>query len=806
MRTKITSGRLITGRFLVILMLVFAVSIPAATAQQPISGRIYEPRGIGGGGAMSGFSISPYSNLWFVGTDMGTLFRSHDAGDTWQPVSHDETTFHSSLDHAAYLGFAKDDRAIFHAPKGKDPIRSLDKGVTWESINIPLAAEEHIKYWLGNSDDENHLLCATSTGLFRTTDMGNSWQRCGNITGLSRGTVFDYTQTPAVIYHATADAIYKSDNGGESFTEYYRPAVPPIRGFSGGRDGNGLTLTFIDSDGENACSAWVLANPNMTDPADRAAMYDNSGYVWVKRAGESSFQATSQYGGAYVRMAENNASIIYVTGDRAWPRGYGTKVWVSSNAGQSWTLRFHQYNWDVVPYEPWPADKLDYSAVGLDVGWWDDGYESFAINRRNASVAGGTGWFFLHTTKDVGDHWLSPFTQFADSAPREAGKRWRSVGLEMTSCYDLKFHPANPQITYAGFADIHGLVSEDGGRTFRITKAGNLNSFYDFAFDPANDQVAYAAVNSMHDWPKMWYSQVLEAGGGIFRTQNRGRSWTRLTDQSYSFGMLSVAYDATRHIIYGGSHRVGVVRSTDGGATWSYFNDGLPAGQLPANSSLPGVPGRIVPQLEIDPSNGNVYLLLTGDEVGGTITNRMQTGIYFLDVAHGATTWVLLRGTVHHPDGVGNYQMWWYPTAFAIDFTDPNTLWLADMEKQGSWLATGIWKTTDRGQNWHRKLQFTHPTGITLDPLDHNKIHIGGGWSREWGQGGPYYSVDGGQTWEKNSYLPEQNNLYSVTFDPNHLTRVFYNYFGGGLFYGPKPDAIVSDGAPLAPARFMLKK
>ena len=61
-----------------------------------ISRNMYEVRGVGGGGAMSGLSISPWDNLWFVGTDMGTLFRSTDAGQLWYPVSHYEAKFVST--------------------------------------------------------------------------------------------------------------------------------------------------------------------------------------------------------------------------------------------------------------------------------------------------------------------------------------------------------------------------------------------------------------------------------------------------------------------------------------------------------------------------------------------------------------------------------------------------------------------------------------------------------------------------------------------------------------------------------------
>lgn len=79
-------------------------------------------------------------------------------------------------------------------------------------------------------------------------------------------------------------------------------------------------------------------------------------------------------------------------------------------------------------YKLWPADKLEYSAVGLDVGYWDGGYYHFAVHPRNADIAGGSENFFLHITRDGGATWQSPFTRFRDCGARSSGKRWSSTG------------------------------------------------------------------------------------------------------------------------------------------------------------------------------------------------------------------------------------------------------------------------------------------------------------------------------------------------------------------------------------------
>ena len=118
-------------------------------------------------------------------------------------------------------------------------------------------------------------------------------------------------------------------------------------------------------------------------------------FVW-RRTGQKGYRVVS---------AVEDAERFYVTGGRSWPAGRGTSVWKATyndddnnddeGSGFGFELVFLQVDVDN-GYALWPKDRLEYSAVGLDVGYWDGGYYTFAVNPRNSSEAGGSGNFFLH--------------------------------------------------------------------------------------------------------------------------------------------------------------------------------------------------------------------------------------------------------------------------------------------------------------------------------------------------------------------------------------------------------------------------
>lgn len=87
-----------------------------------------------------------------------------------------------------------------------------------------------------------------------------------------------------------------------------------------------------------------------------------------------------------------------------------------------------------------------------------------------------------------------------------------SSGLEPTHFYTVAFHPSDPNTIYAGAADFRGVVSEDGGDTWRVLDSQRntgANSIYGFAFDPAVATRVFIAAAKWHDWPAMWYANPL---------------------------------------------------------------------------------------------------------------------------------------------------------------------------------------------------------------------------------------------------------------------------------------------------------
>ena len=133
-----------------------------------------------------------------------------------------------------------------------------------------------------------------------------------------------------------------------------------IQSFTGARTGDVLMLSFVDSD-TTACSS---EGDITADCGYVHTFHMESLDTTAAETADFTFTKTSQHAFRVVSSA-TDSEVMYLTGARSWPSATGTKVWVGSyNQGSfEYTLKFRQY-------PLWDSEKLDYSGVGLDVGYW----------------------------------------------------------------------------------------------------------------------------------------------------------------------------------------------------------------------------------------------------------------------------------------------------------------------------------------------------------------------------------------------------------------------------------------------------
>ena len=272
----------------------------------------------------------------------------------------------------------------------------------------------------------------------------------------------------------------------------------------------------------------------------------------------------------------------------------------------------------------------------------------------------------------------------------------------------------------------------------------------DVAVDPRNRSVWYVATSSSNVW----------------KTENRGTTWTPVFDDypSYSTGAITVDPTDSNVIWLGTGENTsqrsvgwgdGVYKSLNGGRTWT--NTGL------ATSEHIG-------KILVDPRDPDVVYAAA---MGGLWAPGGDRGLF--KTTDGGGTWTPVL-EVSENTGIADVHM---------DPRDPDVLYAVAFQRRrhvGILVAggpeSGVWKSTDGGESW-RDITRGLPSGdlgriaLAVSPIDPDVVYALAAATED--RSGFYRSPDRGETWVRMSdYTVVDPQYYGEIYpDPHRMDRVY---------------------------------
>ncbi len=672
--------------------------------------------GIGGGGAMFQVTVSPYDqNYVQLACDMSGDYRTLDGGASWELAPFKQIGSSYNVRPAFSLTktyWADSYQNLFYV--------SSDKGATW--INMSTSASGTIQYIGAISGSPDKVFLGTSTGLWQSLNGGTTWTQVatGSCTGIT-------TVGSNYIYAVLGTTLKQSSDGGATW--------------------NTLTVTGA---GTHALKRVAAAQSGSNQP-----------YVFV--IGDQVGVIRSTDGGATwgtVQGWNNQGEILISPGQtqKVWTcqtkQSYDS-VWVSGNGGTSWTSTF---NFSTNVTKSWVQPVLHWGYViddgGLGVG--TDPNTAYIVTQEA-----------VYKTTNGGTSWVQ------DIDTNVGGSVYKSIGLEVSACYNYQWDPNNHSNQFASFGDFGLIRSSDGGSTWQWSESGNPwpNSTYAVVFDPSVPNKIYAAASSAHQIPT-WIdiNDVGSLGGGVIVSTNDGANWSKLGTGLPNEACTGLVLDPTSppsaRVLYASMYNSGVWKSSDGGATWV---------------AKPGVgfsDNHHAARLYRDGATGYLYCVVTAFRVNNTFT---KGGLF--RSTNGGDTWTDLT----------NRQFAW-PTDVAV--VDSNTMYLS-AATGGGYAQGGAWKTTNGGATWTRVLSeslistyhaptFTQSMTVAVYPDNPNIVYCGTDLQGLW------VSQDAGMTWAPFTNL-QFGSISKIAFDPTDHTQMYLCSGGAGIFHGYYLPALPGD-------------
>jgi HYDIN/CFA65/VesB-like, Ig-like domain len=661
------------------------------TVWAPIGPSPIDQGAITANGQVTAIAVNPNnSDIIFIGTAWGGVWRTRDGGSTWTPIFDRAPALGIgepgaiAIDPAntdiVYVGTSNRDGSQFSGDATQPPaglFKSVDGGASWirlgaaYPLNIPSNASiffnRVINVVIVDPANSQVIYLACNAGLFVSTDGGFNWAQGAAPGGDVRSLVLDPTSPAAarILYAGvTGVGVVQSTDGGQNWATILNATTPAVSTALSGGGFSGIRKVVValapPTSPPNAAGIQVLyatmvgAGVAFGAP-DSIGLFQstNHGGAWTTRATSGVVAAVgTSYGGYAFHMAVDPASpgdgvadiiylghlgqarstdagatfvglsglhadshswgfapqagplsVVYCGNDGGIFRCTGGVNFTSLNGGGFQAALF--YNLDVKPDATASVtlgalqDNGIVTTAGAVAPTWKmgaggDGFDVAHDGVMAAQVYGRSNATILRSTNDgVSYGGISPpwpaaeqgvFLAAVATDPGTSGcvyassnqNLWQSTDGGSTWPNKVAIPGTASEVDVAP-TNSNNLVVSVGGRVLVSTDAlvaggltltditRNLPGRFvgGVAFDPNDPATIYAVLGGFSGFP----------GGHVFRTSLTATTWTDISPPlDLPFNAIALDGSETPTALYTGTD-FGVLRSVDGGASWSVLDD-----------------------------------------------------------------------------------------------------------------------------------------------------------------------------------------------------------------------------------------
>ena len=282
-----------------------------------------------------------------------------------------------------------------------------------------------------------------------------------------------------------------------------------------------------------------------------------------------------------------------------------------------------------------------------------------------------------HAHADAGIHF--DLNCHTHVTPTAAPRPWIRSGIDGKIVISLANDPIFRQVVYAG-------TTEDG-----VFKRSACTGAWQPMGLATSSSVYVAVAPDGVIYAGSW-------GDGMVKSTNGGVTWTAINtglgSPSYVFTVAVDPIDS--HVVYAGTWDHGVFKTSNGGVSWQAINNGLTS--------------QDIRTVTVDPANRQTVYAGTGDRGifrsfnGGAAWQPLSTGLgnpVVWTIAVDPYDWLLLyAGTTGGVFRSVNYGALWLPTsitaktkALVVDLSDPRRIYAGTT-------GEGVYRSHDGAQSW----------------------------------------------------------------------------------------------------------